>query len=258
MTRIPRGVATVAVAIACATIAAAALAHVPGVAWASDPVGIYALPDRVETLDADGLAPQVRIEGVFALAWRDDGGVARYSDPQAGYLLLRCPAGHEAACEREWGDLKTVVGTGQCAAFGHRYETDPKPPARVRPRGEPPSEPDLYPIGQGVVFVSHGPCTGLLESRTLTAVEITAPAKITAPGQFTPAAADPTAVDVAALTEAPDLAGPGSEPVQSGSAFAAADTDGSEAGRPALFLGGIVFLAVGWTAVAWFRGRHER
>jgi len=127
-------------------------------AEASDPAGVYAqLEDTAATGPVDG-QPTIQLFGVFALAVNPDPGRApgSYTEPQEGYLYLRCPAGKEDVCEAEWADLVEAVGSASCAAFGDRYLTHPEPNARVRAYDEPLADPDAYPIGMGVMMIEAG------------------------------------------------------------------------------------------------------
>lgn len=112
---------------------------------ASDPVGVYAVIEKV-VLEPNESSPQrIQIWGAFALAdgRRGDG----YERPQRGYLYYTIPTGKEEICKKEWADLQAVAGTGQGIGFGARY--DPK--GRIRKKDERPEAPDNYPIGFGLV-----------------------------------------------------------------------------------------------------------
>jgi hypothetical protein len=136
-----RGVAAAA-AIA-AALAAGAVAH------ASDPVGIYAIVEKVVFEPNEGAPVRVQVWGAFAQADsrnnNDD-----YGPAAAGYLYFTCPAGKEQVCRNEWSDLKSMAGQGTGVAFGGRFE----PASRVRKANEPPAGPDPYPIRMGVVKMS--------------------------------------------------------------------------------------------------------
>lgn len=117
----------------------------------SDPVGIYALIDRV-TLEPDDQNPRaVRISGVFALSDGQPGD--EYRPPERGYLYYRINPRNERASLAEWSDLRTVAGTGQPVGFGGRFE----PLGRVRPESEAAASPDTYPIGFGLVRLGSNP-----------------------------------------------------------------------------------------------------
>jgi len=106
---------------------------------ASDPVGIYAIVEKVIFEPSDNAPQRVQIWGVFALADTARGG-DYYTKPQQGYLYYTLPAGKEANARKEWADLKSVAGTGQGIAFGARYS----PLGKVRPDSEKPASPDSY------------------------------------------------------------------------------------------------------------------
>lgn len=107
---------------------------------ASDPVGIYALVDKVIFEPSEAAPQRVQIWGAFALAV-EAGGV--YTKPQRGYLYYSVPGGKEEIARKEWADLKSVAGTGTAIAFGARHSMLGK----VRPDSEKPGSPDVYNIG---------------------------------------------------------------------------------------------------------------
>lgn len=112
---------------------------------ASDPVGIYALVEKVVFEPATGDAQRVQVWGVFATSESMRGD--DYQPAQRGYLYYTLKPGQEEVCKREWSDLKSVAGKGQGIGFGRRYQ----PNGRVRTAAEKPSSPDVYPIGFGIV-----------------------------------------------------------------------------------------------------------
>jgi hypothetical protein len=111
-------------------LAALAAGSLASAARASDPVGIYALVDKVVFEPSSGPAERARIWGAFCLATRRSD---EYAPPQRGYLYVTTPRGKEADCRKEWADLKRVAGTDQVIALGSRYESKvtvhrPRPP----------------------------------------------------------------------------------------------------------------------------------
>ena len=128
-------------------------------ARASDPVGIYALVEKVVTEPSEGTPQRVTVWGVFALAEGRSGD--EYAEPVYGYLHYSADEKPDAA-RREWADLKSVAGTGQAVAFGSRY----KEKGRVRTATEKPGTPDAYPVAMGVTKLRrdhYGPVRILLE-----------------------------------------------------------------------------------------------
>jgi hypothetical protein len=115
-------------------------------ASASDPVGIYAVIDRVVLLPTAKAPTAVQLWGVFAVA---DGPGSNYKTPVRGYLYYSVNTRNERATLAEWSDLSSVAGTGQPIGFGQRYT----PFGRIRPESEPPAQPDVYPLGFGLVKV---------------------------------------------------------------------------------------------------------
>src|SRR5204863_2349296 len=107
---------------------------VVGTARGSDPVGVYALVDKV-ILEPNGEAAQrVQVWGAFSVA---TGRGEAYAPPVRGYLYFTVAQGKEDVCRHEWNDFKKVAGTDQVVALGSRYEqqklTVRRPKARPRP-----------------------------------------------------------------------------------------------------------------------------
>jgi hypothetical protein len=114
---------------------------------ASDPIGVFALIDRV-SISPSGDNPQtIQIWGVFALSPRTPGNA--YLPAERGYLYYSVNGRNQRATRAEWRDLEAMAGTGQVIGFGARFEN----PGRVRCAGEAPSDPDVYPLGYGLTKV---------------------------------------------------------------------------------------------------------
>jgi len=113
-------------------------------AAASDPVGIYALIDRV-VFEPDEKAPErVQLWGAFALAKedsRDD-----YKEPEVGYMYFSLPSEKAEVARKEWADMKEVAREGEVVAFAVRH----KEKGKVRKAGEKPSAPEPYPLSWGL------------------------------------------------------------------------------------------------------------
>jgi hypothetical protein len=118
---------------------------------ASDPVGVYAIVDRVVLEPNDTSPERIQIWGTFSL-WEQYGDV--YGKPTKGYLYYKFATNSNGGkVERaEWSDLKAVAGTQQGIAFGQRHS----PAGRIRPTAEKPSSPDPYPLGVGLTKVGIG------------------------------------------------------------------------------------------------------
>ncbi len=113
----------------------------------SDPVGVFALVDRV-VLEPNDDAPQnIQIWGVFALADRSNANT--YLPPQRGYMYYTMGGEKQGATLAEWRDLKSSTGSNQPIGFSTRYAT----PGRVRPASQKPGDPDRYTLGFGLVKV---------------------------------------------------------------------------------------------------------
>ncbi len=110
---------------------------------ASDPVGIYAVVDKVMFEPSDGPAERVVVSGVFCLAVN---GGDKYTEPQRGFLYYTLVKDKDELCRKEWADFKKVAGSGQCIAFGSRYGRK----GTVRKPGSDLKDADVYPLGFGV------------------------------------------------------------------------------------------------------------
>src|SRR5258706_8456994 len=86
---------------------------------ASDPIGIYALIDKVVMEPSDAQPHRVQIWGAFSVAMRQYGD--QYTVPVRGYLYYELPAEKSAVAKAEWADMQKAAGTGQIIAFGSRY-----------------------------------------------------------------------------------------------------------------------------------------
>jgi len=151
------------------TLAAVLIAVVP--LRASDPVGAYAIIDKV-VLAPNATEPvSAQIFGVFSFAVPRDKNFTQpwpagsfgtqntgdvYAAVQKGYLYYTCPAGKERNCRAEWSDLGSVAGKGDVIGFGSRWGMT----GRVRPPTDAPGNPDAYPLNVGIVKMGiHGGTT---------------------------------------------------------------------------------------------------
>jgi hypothetical protein len=150
---------------------AAALLTMFGLAAApsplSDPVGIFALIDRV-ALEPNAENPTaIQIWGVFALAVPTDRNL--YNPAQRGYLYYSLNSTNPRATRAEWSDMRAVAGTGQALGFGSRFE----PLGRVRRASEAPTQPDTYPLGFGLAKVLTGARATIQHQLTLVPTPLT-------------------------------------------------------------------------------------
>src|SRR5688500_6970269 len=88
------------------------------VARASDPIGIYALVDRVVMEPSEGMPERVQIHGVFTMA---DQKTRSYTEPVRGYFYYSLPVSEQETARTEWAGLQRLAGTGQVVGFGNRY-----------------------------------------------------------------------------------------------------------------------------------------
>lgn len=117
----------------------------PGVsrAVASDPIGIYALVDRVVFEPNETSPERIQVWGAFAIA---EGSGSVYKNAERGYLYYKLSPDRTSVCRNEWADLKSVAGTGQIVAFASRYGDK----GALRHKGAKPEKPDVYPVAMGV------------------------------------------------------------------------------------------------------------
>jgi hypothetical protein len=109
----------------------------------SDWTGVYARVDKVVFEPSTGAPERIQIWGAFAIATRNNRN--DYDAAQRGYLYYSLKPGKEEVCRKEWADLKGVAGTGDIVAFGSRDQ-----PARLRKASDKPTDPDVYPVAQGL------------------------------------------------------------------------------------------------------------
>ena len=159
-------------------VAALALAIGAGIAFASGPLGIYGVVEKV-VFEPDERNPQrVQVWGAFAFAEQRS---PRTSAVSRGYLYFRLPDYGASAdtVRREWADLRAIAGTGQAVGFGswgyvgafdalRPDAASQRPPyvleriptggertdLRVRPASERPANPAAYQTNTGVVKLS--------------------------------------------------------------------------------------------------------
>src|SRR5690242_6009533 len=82
-----------------------------GAAWsaqASDPIGMYAIVDKVVVEPSTGSPERLQVWGAFSVA---EGFGYTYKKPEAGYLYYKLPEKKAEAARNEWADLKSVAGT---------------------------------------------------------------------------------------------------------------------------------------------------
>ena len=110
----------------------------------SDPVGIYAVVDRV-IVEGDTANPSaIQVWGAFAVTDGKSGD--EYLPAQVGYLYYAANPTNRAATLAEWRDLRSVAGSARAVGLGGRYMKN----GRVRPATERPSVPDVYPLHIGL------------------------------------------------------------------------------------------------------------
>jgi hypothetical protein len=130
---------------------------------ASDPVGVYAVVDKVIFAPTEQSPETAQIVGTFVLA---EGRGDTYSKAKRGYLFFKLDPEKPDVSRKEWNDLKAVAGKHECVAFGNRW---PKQKPTVRSSEEKPRDPDVYILGTGVHKIrdkEYAPVKALLEAAT--------------------------------------------------------------------------------------------
>ena len=131
----------------------AALLMVAGVK-ASDPVGVYAMVERVVFEPSESAPKNVQIWGAFTPSVEPPRPEYKpeqaYGTVQRGYMYFTCATDKASMCAAEWSDLKSVAGKGEVVGFSTRWS---KAKARVRAASEAPASPDTYESNVGVVKI---------------------------------------------------------------------------------------------------------
>ena len=115
-------------------------------AKASDPVGVYAVLERVELEPNAAYPDRVKLYGWFAVANRTS---RLYDEPRHGWLYFSLKDDKADLCRREWKDLEELAGNGKCVAFGGRYGELGK----VVKKKDRLAAPVAYPIAAGLFNV---------------------------------------------------------------------------------------------------------
>ena len=119
---------------------------------ASDPVGVYAMVERVVFEPSEAAPKSVQIWGAFTPSIEPPRPTYKpeqaYGDVQKGYMYFTCAADKASICAAEWSDLKSVAGKLEVVGFSTRWA---RAKARVRPASETPASPDMYESNVGVV-----------------------------------------------------------------------------------------------------------
>jgi hypothetical protein len=107
----------------------------------SDPIGVYAIVDRV-VVEPDTIAPErIQVWGTFVIQTHP----ASYQRSR-GYLYYAPDPENRQATLAEWSDLRTLAGGRGIIGFGYWRG----PNGRVRAESDRVAEPDVYPLGTGI------------------------------------------------------------------------------------------------------------
>ncbi len=117
-----------------------------GTVRASDPVGIYALVQKVVLEPKDDKPERAQVWGVFRFAIKNVGDGVYYAPPVYGRLDYGLAPGKADDTRREWADFKKIAGTGQVVAFASRYG----PKGTLHKASEKVDKLDPYPIDNGL------------------------------------------------------------------------------------------------------------
>jgi hypothetical protein len=120
-------------------------------ARASDPLGAYAVADKVVLEPSEGSPTQIQIWGTFVLNQK---GGRTHTAPAYGYLYYKLDSDNAEACRKEWADWKKEAGTGSVIGFGSNYNLGKL--GKVHPAAEKPENPAVYPLGNGLVKIPDG------------------------------------------------------------------------------------------------------
>ena len=112
---------------------------------ASDPVGVYAVVEKIVLEPSDAAPQRIQIWGAFC--WPTPTIRTIMDRRNAATFITRARRGRTASAGTNGADLKTVAGKNTGIGFGGRY----KDLGRVRRADEKAASPDTYPIQLGVV-----------------------------------------------------------------------------------------------------------
>jgi len=129
--------------------------------FASDPIGIYALINKVVLEPSETMPERIQVWGDFTLAM---GHNDQYAPPKSGYLYFKLNPEKPEVCRKEWADLKSVAGTDQVVGFGNRHAEQ----GTIRKADAKPEKADVYPLGWGVSKINrkdYKPVSDLLALR---------------------------------------------------------------------------------------------
>jgi hypothetical protein len=124
----------------------------------SEPIGVFAILDKVVMKPNAEQPTEVELQGAFAVAEGSRGDY--YRAPRRGSLRFSAGKKPEEAVA-QWRELQKHAGSGVCVALSTRYEQHAaQSPLRVTPPGEPTAPPVPFGPGMGVTVmqnVHYGP-----------------------------------------------------------------------------------------------------
>jgi hypothetical protein len=122
----------------------------------SDPVGVYAVIDRVVLVPNAQNPTAVQVWGTFSVSDQKVGD--NYQPAVKGYLYYSVNTTNEHATRAEWTDLQGLAGKKTIVGFAMKWQKNGV--GRVRCAKEAPLEPDVWPLGLGVVKLPEQRNTG--------------------------------------------------------------------------------------------------
>lgn len=123
----------------------------------SDPVGVYALVDRVELLPNAEAPTTAKIYGAFAIGV---GYGDYYTTPAHGYLWFG-PDDKPDECVKQWRELESLAGNKQPVGFSSRHGQEN---VRLWRAGDPDARPGKYSTWMGLhklEGIDYGPAREL-------------------------------------------------------------------------------------------------
>ena len=149
------GIVKTSVVVLCAIVVLATAG-----ARASGGPGVYAIVERVSFEPSERAPERIMISGAFIVP--QPMSSSQYLPAQRGYLYFKLAPGREETARIEWGDLKSIAGTGQAVGFANYWVPNPADlygnphyalEVHVHKAGAA-ATPDEYPLGIGVVKIN--------------------------------------------------------------------------------------------------------
>jgi hypothetical protein len=128
-----------------AAVAAGVLAA--SAAWASGPLPVIAVVDKVVPASESGPPKSVEVWGTFVVL--EGGDLLKYGMPHYGYYHYTAVEGKEEECGRDWKEMQKYAGTGTVLGWGNG--DDPRHAGELHSSQAKPGKGDPYPLAYGVL-----------------------------------------------------------------------------------------------------------